>query len=399
MSYIKYSLLFVLQKSRINKKGKCPIRGRITLDSKRKEFSTGQFINPENWNTKKQLAIGDTVDVELINKQLSLIKQNLDKAFLMLELSEDSFSIDDLFRAYTGDSAKKDLGVLEYFNSYLERRKELIGIDIVQSTWNKFSYLRSDLRSFVRKQYGGKDFMLSRVDLKFINDFEHYLKTKKNKKQVTVNKNLQRFKSVVKSAVSENLLDKYPYAFHRLKKVKAEVLYLSRDELQKLEEHIFAQRRLEQVRDMFVFCCYTGLGYQEMASLQKENLIDGFDGNVWIKITRKKTGAVVSVPLLPMAENVLKRYEYQLPVISNQRFNSYLKEIATIVGLDIKLTHHVARKTFATTILLYNDVPMEVVSELLGHSKLSITQEHYAKVVQKKISEQMIKLKLKLNKY
>ncbi|MDP2526486.1 site-specific integrase [Maribacter dokdonensis] len=397
MSNIKYSLLYVLQKSRLNKSGKCPIRGRITLDSKRKEFSTGQFINPENWNTKKQLAIGDTVDVEFINKQLSLIKQKLDKAFLMLEISENGFSIDDLFRAYKGDGNKKDLGILEYFNSYLERRKELIGIDIVQSTWNKFSYLKNDLKSFIGEKYGGRDFMLSRVDIKFINDFEHYLKTKKNKKQVTVNKNLQRFKSVVKSAVSENVLDKYPYSFHRLKKVKTEVLYLSRDELQKLEEYKFAQTRLEQVRDMFVFCCYTGLGYQEMASLQKENLIDGFDGNVWIKITRKKTSAVISVPLLPRAENVLKQYEYQLPVISNQRFNSYLKEIATIVGLSIKLTHHVARKTFATTILLYNDVPMEVVSELLGHSKLSITQEHYAKVVQKKISEQMIKLKSKLN--
>ncbi|TDS18875.1 site-specific recombinase XerD [Maribacter caenipelagi] len=396
MSIIKYSLLYVLQKSRLNKRGKCPIRGRITLDSKRKEFSTGQFIYPENWNTRKQLAIGDNVDVEFINKQLSLIKQKLDKAFLMLELSEVNFTIDDLFRAYKGDDNKKDLGVLEYFNSYLERRKELIGIDIVQSTWNKFSYLKSDLKSFVGGKYGGRDFMLSRVDIKFINDFEHYLKTKKNKKQVTVNKNLQRFKSVVKSAVSENVLDKYPYSFHRLKKVKTEVLYLSRDELQKLEKYKFAQTRLEQVRDMFVFCCYTGLGYQEMATLKKENLVEAFDGYIWIRITRKKTSTVISVPLLPKAEEILQKYEYELPVISNQRFNSYLKEIAAIVGLQIKLTHHIARKTFATTILLYNDVPMEVVSELLGHSKLSITQEHYAKVVQRKISEEMIMLKTKL---
>ncbi len=396
MSNLKYSLLFVLQKSRINKKGKCPIRGRITLDGRRKEFSTGLFVNPDYWNRKQQLCLEGDIGAENINTQLSLIKQKLDKAFLMLELSEVNFTIQELFSSYKGSKNKNEIGVLEYFSSYLERRRELIGIDILQATWNKFFYVKKDLMQFIRTNYKKSDIMISKLDTKFINDFEFYLKTRKNKKQITVNKNLQRFKSVVKSAVSENVLEVYPYSFHRLRKVKTQVLYLSRGELLKIEKHAFGQARLAQVRDMFVFCCYTGLGYQEMATLKKENLVEAFDGYIWIKITRKKTGIVISVPLLPKAEEVLQKYEYELPVISNQRFNSYLKEIAAIVGLQIKLTHHIARKTFATTILLYNDVPMEVVSELLGHSKLSITQEHYAKVVQRKISEEMIMLKTKL---
>ena len=151
---------------------------------------------------------------------------------------------------------------------------------------------------------------------------------------------------------------------------------------------------------MFVFCCYTGLAYQEMFSLKQENIIKGFDGNLWIQMTRKKTKSKISIPLLPKAKKILDKYKDDsnlLPVISNQKFNSYLKEIGNIVGIEKRLTHHIARKTFATTVLLYNGVPMEIVSELLGHSNLKITQAHYGKVVQKSISEQMNSLSKKLN--
>lgn len=178
--------------------------------------------------------------------------------------------------------------------------------------------------------------------------------------------------------------------------------YLTPEELALLEKHEFTQQRLQQVADMFIFCCYTGLAYNEMAHLKSYHISKGFDGNNWIKMIRQKTQKEISIPLLPKSANIIEKYqknnenEYLLPVISNQKFNSYLKEIADIIGLNKNLTHHIARKTFATTVLLYNDVPMEVVSELLGHSKITITQEHYARVVQKKVSEHIIRLKDKL---
>lgn len=152
---------------------------------------------------------------------------------------------------------------------------------------------------------------------------------------------------------------------------------------------------------MFVFCCYTGLAYAEMSSLKQEHLITGFDNNLWISMYRKKTGKDFSVPLLDKPIQIIEKYrtserETLLPKISNQKFNSYIKEICGIVGIEKKISHHIGRKTFATTVLLYNDVPMEIVSELLGHSKMSITQEHYGKVVQKKVSEHMQNLTEKL---
>jgi integrase len=147
------------------------------------------------------------------------------------------------------------------------------------------------------------------------------------------------------------------------------------------------------VKNLFVFCCYTGLAYNEMASLKRAHIQKGFDGNEWIQMKRKKTGKIVSVPLLPRAKEVLQHYanssELMLPKISNQKINSYLKEMGAILGIQKRITHHTARKTFASTVLLNNDVPMEVVSEILGHSSIKITQEYYGKIVQKRISEEM----------
>ena len=173
-----------------------------------------------------------------------------------------------------------------------------------------------------------------------------------------------------------------------------------KEELKKLEDQNFEIKRIQVIKDCFVFCCYTGLAFKEMSNLKKEHLVKGHDGMDWIRIKRQKTNKTVSIPILPKAQQIIDKYasdsEYVLPVTSNARFNGYLKEIADVVGITKNLTHHIARKTFASTVLLYNDVPMEIVSELLGHSKMAITQQSYGKVVQKKVSEEMKKLNEKL---
>lgn len=166
-----------------------------------------------------------------------------------------------------------------------------------------------------------------------------------------------------------------------------------------MENYQFAQKRLSFIQDLFVFSCYTGLPYRELMNLKQNNIINGFDGNLWIQMKREKTGKVLSIPLLPTALNILNKYDNEnsiFPKISNQKYNSYLKEIGAVIGIEKKLTTHTARKTFASTVLLYNDVPMEIVSELLGHSSMKITQDSYGKVVQKKISKQFVELSRKI---
>ena len=199
-------------------------------------------------------------------------------------------------------------------------------------------------------------------------------------------------------AVAEVYLDKDPFMMYRSKRVRNEVVFLSVDELKQFEAYEFSQPRLQQVKDWFIFSCYTGLAYNELSRLSKKHIIKGFDGELWIEMVREKTQKNISVPLLPKAKQLIDKYpddnsEVVFDICTNQRYNSYLKEIASILGISKRLTTHTARKTSASTVLLYNDVPMEIVSELLGHSSISITEDSYGKVVKKKVSEEMRRLK------
>src|SRR5690606_16230754 len=185
---------------------------------------------------------------------------------------------------------------------------------------------------------------------------------------------------------------------YKPKTVKKKILFLSPEELKKLEQTNFEINRIQQIKDMFVFCCYTGLGFSEMSNLKKSNIVTEFDGNLWIHVLRNKTNGFYKVTLLPKAKEIMEVYinedsEYVFPRMSNPKFNAYLKEIANVVGIEFNLTHHIARKTFATTVLLYNNVPIEIVSKLLGHSKIQTTQDSYGEIIQRSVSEQMEKLK------
>ena len=390
------SILFYLNKAKLNKKGFCSIKCRITYLKKRKEFSTGIFINPKMWNSKRQMVSKKEENYLYVESQLSFISEKLKKSFLANQLASSQFSVESIMDVYLGKNPKRQENVVSYFKSHLEQQSKLIGKDIKQVTWNKFNYVCSDVEAFIRRKYKKSDIPLEQLDLQFLNDFDYFLKTKKNQKQVTINKAIQRFRKPVKEAVARGYLDKDPFMLYKAKLVKKQVVFLSSKELNDLEKFEFSQSRLELVRDLFVFCCYTGLAYNEMSNLKRKHLSIGFDKNLWLQMNREKTDKIISIPILPKAMSIIKKYssdsEFVLPKFSNQKINSYLKEIAEIVGIEKNITHHTARKTFASTVLLYNDVPMEIVSELLGHSSIQITQQYYGKVVQKKVSEAINKL-------
>ena len=398
---MKISILFLLRRNKINAQGVCPIECRITLDKQRKPFATGIFINPDNWNASKQKAHPLNTDTNQINIQLSLIKQEINQAFLMLQIQNKDFDVDDIYRQYKGENIKQDKTIMEMFSLHIAKQEKLIGISTTAVSIAKFHQTRNHVKSFVKHKFNRSDFLLREMTMAFITEFEYYLKAEKRFQQNTVHKTLQRFKQMVKIAVGLDYLEKDPFLLHKNKKPKKQVVFLSMEELKSIENHHFASERLQQVADMFIFCCYTGLGYTEMARLKESDIKLGFDGNKWIFVKRQKTGKRYEIPLLTKPEQIIEKYEHTealLPFISNQRFNSFLKEIAAIVGIEKNLTHHLARKTFASTILLYNNIPMEIVSELLGHSEMSITQNHYAKVVKKKVSEEMTKLNQRLAK-
>ncbi|TJY34822.1 site-specific integrase [Pontimicrobium aquaticum] len=396
MNTHKLNILFVISSSRTRKDNRASLTCRLTYNKTRKQFSTGLFINPNNWNSKKQKVLDDAEQSEYLNTQLSLIKTKINRVFLMLQVKDETFTVIDVFRGFRGEKTVREYNTIEFFERYLKRLKKLVGIDIELGTWKKFEYVKKHVQSFIKWQYKSKDYPLKDLKLQFLNDLEYYLKTEKQLAQITINKVIQRLRKPVTIAVSEGYLDKDPFILYKAKSVRTEVVFLSVEELASLEKHEFTQPRLQFVKDLFIFCCYTGLPYNELMNLKHSNIIKSFDGNLWIKMKRKKTSKELSIPLLPKALKILASYDnedYVFPRISNQRYNSYLKEIGAIIGIEKKLTTHMARRTFASTVLLYNDVPMEIVSELLGHSSMKITQDSYGKVVQRKISQEMGRLK------
>ena len=396
MNNYKLSILFLLQKVRINKQGKCPIRCRLTYLKTRKIFSTGTFINPDYWDSGKQKALPSNKENTNLNNKISLISHQINEAFLMLQILPNGFDVDDIYRKYKGEDSKEEISILGAYDMHNEKTKKLIGIDFNELSWSRYVESRRKVASFITKFYKRKDVRLKDLDLKFIQDLEYFYKTELKLKQATVYRSIQRVKKIIQFAISENYLQKDPFHLYKNKKYKTVIVYLTDEELKRFEKHRFSQIRLQQVKDLFIFCCYTGLAYAEMSSLTANNIEVGFDGNEWIQMIRKKTNRKISIPVLPKAREILETYNNELPSISNQKFNSYLKEISDLLSMDKKLTHHTARKTFATTVLLYNNVPMEIVSELLGHTNMNVTQAHYGKVVQKKVSEEINILKNKL---
>jgi integrase/recombinase XerD len=395
-----FTILFVIKLIKQNNKGLCPINVRITYQGIRKENATGYFVDPKFWDAKKQLIVAKTSDATNTNTQLELIKQKIKNSYLSILLETGTFEANDIYQKYLGKPIKESEFVVSYFQKYLEKIHKLIGKDLQLATWKKYNYACIQIAGFIKWKYKKKDISLDKINLQFLTEFEYYLKTEQNQCQSTVNKAIQRFRKLIKIAIAEGCLDKDPFILYKPKKVKKEIIFLTNEELKIVEKTVISQPRLALIKDLFIFCCYTGLAYIEMAHLEKQNIQIGFDGIHWIQMKREKTQRQISIPILPKAEQIIDKYSTIstriFPSISNQKFNSYLKEIADILGINKRLTHHVARKTFASTVLLFNDVPMEIVSELLGHSNMTITQESYGKIVQKKVSEAMYNLKDKL---
>jgi len=403
MSPNTIKILFLISATRKNKKGLVPLLCRLTYLQKRKQFATGLFINPDCWNSKKQKAFPSKEENDFINTQLSLIKSKVNQAFLMLQVNEINFDVQDIYLAFRGENTKSNKTFLEVVELHNSRMEKLVGKTYAPKYYQKWKGMHTIMKDFIKFTYKKNDLLLSSLTTKFLDDLDYYLKSQKNHKQITINKCIQRTKQLIRLAISEGYLNQDPFAYYKLKRYKKEVVFLTPEELKLVEKHNFYQKRLEQVQDLFIFCCYTGLAYAEMSALKREHIITGYDGNTWISMFRKKTGKQFSVPLLKMPISILNKYESldtdrALPKISNQKFNSYIKEICEIVGIEKNISHHIARKTFASTVLLYNNVPMEIVSELLGHSKMAITQEHYGKVMQRKLGDEMLRLQKKMNK-
>lgn len=399
-----FNVLFWIYKSRTKVNGLAPIYCRITVNGKRSQFSINRDIDPKRWISAAGMAKGTSEEAKTLNAYLDMIKGDIHKHYNRLLAGDKFISADTVKNSYLGlgETQKSLIETFEYHNNQM---KELIGVDVVKATHTKFVTVLKKLTLYLKKHYKRSDIQLKELDHKFIVDFEYFLKVDQGIGHNTVMKYIRNLKKVMNMAVMNDWLAKNPFNNFKCstKKVNREIL--TESELHSLLEKEFSIQRLEEVRDIFLFCCYTGYAFVDVEKLKPSDIVLGIDGGKWIFTKRKKTGTASNVPLLPTAQEIIKKYSEHpyciskgklLPVKSNQKMNAYLKEIADLCGIQKRLTMHIARHTFATTVTLSNGVPIETVSRLLGHTKLATTQI-YAQVLEHKVSKDMIDLKHKLD--
>jgi site-specific recombinase XerD len=398
------TILFWLKKSKLRNK-KAPIYCRVTVYGKRVEISTGKFIEPENWNSELNLVVAKSEEAKAINKYLNLMENELLAKASELSYRDEHITAEKIRNLYKG-VGKNEKMLLVIFKEHNDQMKQKIGIDVAKGTHTKFITIYTKVEKYIKTQYKVSDISIFELNNKFVVGLEHYLKVNEKIGLNTTMKYIQGLKKILNICVSNDWLVKNPFLNFKcpLKKVVREVL--TDQELESLETKDFEIKRLEEVRDVFLFCCYSGFAFIDVLNLTTNELHIGIDGLKWIFTNRQKTDVNLNVPLLPQALKIIKKYENHpcriienklLPVKSNQKMNAYLKEIADICRIKKPLTMHIARHTFATTITLSNGVPIETVSRMLGHTKLATTQI-YAKVLENKVSEDMLNLREKLDK-
>ncbi len=392
---------FYLRSNHVNKDGSLAIMVRVTCNGERLSFGNTGYSVPKNfWDGTKNRAMPRYPQAALVNSHLNAIESELTLLFRKNEFAED-FSLEKIRNIYNGNDVSTT-NLLEYYDMFLERRNAEVGRSISPASMQKYNVVRKHLGNYLKKDHHINDLPLEHLNFKIISGFEHYLTVDGGCQNNTIMRMLRTFKTVIIQATKEGLLTKDPFQDVKIRFKPVDRGFLTETEIAAMAQKDFGIRRLEVVRDLFVFSCYTGLAYIDMANLKWENIKE-LDGAKWIIARRQKTNVSCNVPLLPIPLIIMDKYQGQgkdgkvFPIISNQKMNSFLKEIGAACGIEKELTFHLARHTFAT-LALTKGVAVESVSKMLGHTNIKTTQL-YAKITSQKVKADMEALQSRLSNF
>ncbi|WP_423819630.1 site-specific integrase [Salinimicrobium sp. TIG7-5_MAKvit] len=402
--HTQYQLTFFVRKSRSKKTTDSDVYMRITVNNKRSDISISRKVDPRKWSSNSEKALGKSPEATELNNYINVLRNKIKNIHQRLVEKDIDISLKNILDEFKGENKPKPKMSLEVFKEHNEQMDRLSGKSISKSTAKRYWTCYNHVEQFIKEEYKAHDYPMNDINHQFISKFEYFLKTKRECNHNSALKYVNNFKKIIRIALANQWMDRDPFYNYKVQFETVEREFLNEEEVQKLVEKDLHLDRLKLVRDMFVFSCYTGLAYSDVKKLSSADITKGIDGGKWIRIKRTKTKSLSSIPLLPVAEEIIERYQDHpevqkgnciLPVLSNQKSNAFLKEIAMMCGIKKPLTTHLARHTFATTITLTNGVPIESVSKMLGHKDLRTTQ-HYAKIVDRKISDDMKALKIKL---
>ena len=400
-----FGLLFYVKRSKMIGNGTCPVYLRVTVDGERIEISSKRYVNPDKWNANGQKLNGTGEEVRSLNNYLKALEHqvyDIHRHLIEKKLPLTAVNLKNVLLKKDDIATCKML--IPIFKEHNRQVAALIGTEYAQGTADRYETSLKHTQAFLKWKYKVDDINIEGINHEFIMSYDFYLRSERKCANNSTVKYMKNFKKIVLMCIDNGWLDKDPFIKYKPKVKIIARDYLTKEELETMALKTYSSLRIEQVKDIFIFCCYTGLAYIDVKQLKRSEIIKGIDGQQWIFTTRQKTDTASRIPLLTQALEIIKKYENHpecgdrdkvLPVLSNQKMNSYLKEIADVCGINKELTFHIARHTFATSVTLANGVSIESVSKMLGHKNMRTTQ-HYAKILDSKVSEDMQLLKLKL---
>jgi site-specific recombinase XerD len=400
-----FGLLFFLKQPKNQENSERYVYLRITVDGIAKELSTKRIWDVERWNQHSGRAVGTKEDAKSLNGYLDSLGAKIYAAKTFLLDQGKAVTAEALRNTVTGQGPEKKT-LLNVFNQYREQIKALVGKGFSYRTLQRYNTTFDHTKAFIKWKFNREDVALDELNYEFASDFSFWLRTQKSCGHNAAMKYISTVKTILKECMKKKWLRYDPFIEFKTSQKEVDIIPLTKGELLSIQNKEFSIQRLSNVKDIFLFSCYTGLAYVDVSNLKRAQIDIGMDGEKWIVTKRQKTGTPSRIPLLPPALQIIEKYKehpkcslqgYVLPVLTNQKMNAYLKEIADTCGIDKKLTFHIARHTFATTVTLSNGVPIETVSKMLGHKSLKQTQ-HYAKIIDLKVSQDMQALRKKLDR-
>jgi site-specific recombinase XerD len=392
----RISSRFYIRKTKMTRDKLAPIYIRITVNGQRIDQSIQRYVEVTRWGAMAGRVRGNSVEARQMNVYLDTLTAKVLK--LEREMVQDGQVITvESFREKWMGIQERPRMLMEIFQQHNDQLAALIGKEFSPATLERYNTSRDHTKAFLQWKYGIDNIDIKRLNYEFVCDYEFWLKTQRNCNHNTAIKYISNFRKIINICIRRGWLQKDPFLGFKMTKHEVERDFLTEDELQAITSKDFGTERLNHVRDIFVFSCFTGLAYADVQKLKRSEVARGIDGDYWIFTSRQKTETASRIPLLPTAVDILEKYKdypvcvnsgKALPVLSNQKMNAYLKEIADVCKIHKSLTFHIARHTFATTVTLSNGVPMESVSKMLGHKNLKTTQ-HYAKILDRKVSDDM----------
>ncbi|MDR0231410.1 MAG: site-specific integrase [Dysgonamonadaceae bacterium] len=396
-----FSILFFIKKNELKKNGLTTIMIRITVNGKQIQFSSNLQVNPESWDQKSGKVRGRSSFSKELNSQIEIIRTTLYKHYIRLISDCEEITPNKIKAAFL--SSGNETTLIYQFEKHNELYQSMTGSQVTYKTYSRYELTKNRLIEFMEHEYEVRDIQLNKITVSFIEKFYLYIQSQYHCSNNTTMKFIQRFRAVMNFVENSGLLQKNPFFFYKIRFQKTSRTYLNMEEINKIWQKEFSTKRLEQVRDVFIFSCYTGLSFIDICNLREENIQLAFDNKYWVIINRQKNNNPSHIPLLKIPLQIIKKYKRQLsdgkifPISSNQKMNEYLKEIMAICGIEKNVTFHTARHSFSTSVTLGNGVPIETISQMLGHNNIKTTQI-YAKITDLKISMDMKSLDKKLAK-